>query len=132
MGPTWYAPGGLLLVTFSFIIFSICNCLFLIFHIFLPFLLFFLSCMCFLYVFHCFFPCQVPDWYFCWLLPFTDFFWFLGSVINSIAYICLTSLTRAKPKEKNEICRSISTHAVKCDGVFFVLQHGFQYGFQHA
>ena len=33
-------------------------------------------------------------------------------------YICLTSLTRAKPKEKKEICRSISTHAVKCDGVF--------------
>ena len=46
--------------------------------------------------------------------------------------ICLTSLTRAKPKEKNEICCSISTCAVKCDGVFFVLQHGFQYGFQHA
>ena len=37
-----------------------------------------------------------------------------------------------KTKEKNEICRSISTRAVKCDGVFFVLQHGFQYGFQHA
>ena len=48
------------------------------------------------------------------------------------SYICLTSVTRAKPKEKNEICRSISTHAVKCDGVFFILQHGFQYGFQHA
>ena len=47
-------------------------------------------------------------------------------------FICLTSLTRAKPKEKNEICCSISTCAVKCDGVFFVLQHGFQYGFQHA
>ena len=47
-------------------------------------------------------------------------------------YICLTSVTRAKPKEKNEICHSISTRAVKCDGVFFVLQHGFQYGFQHA
>ena len=47
-------------------------------------------------------------------------------------YICLTSLTRAKPKEKNEICRSVSTRAVKCDGVFFVLQHGFRYGFQHA
>ena len=46
--------------------------------------------------------------------------------------ICLTSLTRAKPKEKNEICRSISTRAIKCDGVFFVLQHSFQYGFQHA
>ena len=46
--------------------------------------------------------------------------------------ICLASLTRAKPKEKNEICRSISTRAVKCDGVFFILQHGFQYGFQHA
>ena len=46
--------------------------------------------------------------------------------------ICLTSLTRAKPKEKNEICCSISTRAVKCDGVFFVLQHDFQYGFQHA
>ena len=46
--------------------------------------------------------------------------------------ICLTSLTRAKPKEKNKICRSISTCAVKCDGVFFVLQHGFQYGFQQA
>ena len=39
---------------------------------------------------------------------------------------------RAKPKEKNEICCSISTRALKCDGVFFVLQHGFQYGFQHA
>ena len=37
-----------------------------------------------------------------------------------------------KPKEKNEICRSVSTRAVKCDGLFFVLQHGFQYGFQHA
>ena len=37
-----------------------------------------------------------------------------------------------KPKEKNEICSSVSTHAVKCDGLFFVLQHGFQYGFQHA
>ena len=47
-------------------------------------------------------------------------------------YICLTSLTRAKPKEKNEICRSISTRVVKCDGVFFVLQHRFRYGFQHA
>ena len=47
-------------------------------------------------------------------------------------YICLTSVTRAKPKEKNEICRLISTCAVKCDGVFFVLQHSFQYGFQHA
>ena len=47
-------------------------------------------------------------------------------------YICLTSLTRAKPKEKNEICHSISTRAIKCDGVFFVLQHSFQYGFQHA
>ena len=47
-------------------------------------------------------------------------------------YICLTSVTRAKPKEKNKICRSISTHAVKCDGVFFELQHGFQCGFQHA
>ena len=46
--------------------------------------------------------------------------------------ICLTSLTRAKPKEKNEICRSISTRAVKCDGVFFLLQHGFRYGFQHT
>ena len=46
--------------------------------------------------------------------------------------ICLTSLTHAKPKEKNEICCSISTCAVKCDGVFFVLQHGFRYGFQHA
>ena len=46
--------------------------------------------------------------------------------------ICLTSLMCAKPKEKNEICRSISTRAVKCDGVFFVLQHSFQYGFQHA
>ena len=51
---------------------------------------------------------------------------------NWESMICLTSLTRAKPKEKNEICRPISTHAVKCDGVFFVLQHGFQYGFQHA
>ena len=40
-------------------------------------------------------------------------------------YICLTLLTRAKLKEKNEICCSISTRAVKCDGVFFVLQHGF-------
>ena len=50
----------------------------------------------------------------------------------SVIGICLTSLTRAKPKEKNEICHSISTRAVKCDGVFFVLQHGFQYGFQHA
>ena len=49
-----------------------------------------------------------------------------------VGCICLTSLTRAKPKEKNEICCSISTRAVKCDGVFFVLQHGFQYGFQHA
>ena len=39
--------------------------------------------------------------------------------------ICLTSVTRAKPKEKNEICHSISTRAIKCDGVFFVLQHGF-------
>ena len=38
----------------------------------------------------------------------------------------------AKPKEKNEICHSISTCALKCDGVFFVLQHGFQYGFEHA
>ena len=46
--------------------------------------------------------------------------------------ICLTSVTRAKPKEKNEICHSVSTCAVKCDGLFFVLQHGFQYGFQHA
>ena len=35
--------------------------------------------------------------------------------------ICLTSVTRAKPKEKNEICHSVSTHAVKCDGLFFVL-----------
>ena len=50
----------------------------------------------------------------------------------SVFYICLTSVTRAKPKDKNEICRSISTHAVKCDGVFFVLQQGFQYSFQHA
>ena len=32
--------------------------------------------------------------------------------------ICLTSVTRAKPKEKNEICRSISTCAVKGGGVF--------------
>ena len=47
-------------------------------------------------------------------------------------YVCLTSVTHAKPKEKNEICRSVSTRAVKCDGLFFVLQHGFQYGFQHA
>ena len=46
--------------------------------------------------------------------------------------ICLISVTHAKPKEKNKICRSISTCAIKCDGVFFVLQHGFQYGFQHA
>ena len=37
-----------------------------------------------------------------------------------------------KTKEKNEICHSVSTCAVKCDGLFFVLQHGFQYGFQHA
>ena len=47
-------------------------------------------------------------------------------------YICLTSVTCAKPKEKNEICRSISTRAIKYDGVFFVLQHSFQYGFQHT
>ena len=46
--------------------------------------------------------------------------------------ICLTSVTHAKPKEKNEICCSISTCAIKCGGVFFILQHGFQYGFQHA
>ena len=51
--------------------------------------------------------------------------------INCI-YICLNSVTRVKLKEKNEICCSISTCAVKCDGVFFILQHGFQYGFQHA
>ena len=53
-------------------------------------------------------------------------------IAETLDNICLTSLTRAKPKEKNEICCSISTHAVKCDGVFFVLQHGFQYGFQHS
>ena len=46
--------------------------------------------------------------------------------------ICLTSVTRAKLKEKSEICHSVSTRAVKCDGLFFILQHGFQYGFQHA
>ena len=51
---------------------------------------------------------------------------------TALVYICLTSVTRAKLKDKNEICRSISTRAVKCDGVFFVLQHSFQYGFQHA
>ena len=53
-------------------------------------------------------------------------------VISMQYNICLTSLTCAKLKEKNEICHSISTRAVKCDGVFFVLQHGFQYGFHHA
>ena len=50
----------------------------------------------------------------------------------SAVKICLTSVTHAKPKEKNKICHSISTRAVKCDGVFFILQHGFQYGFQHT
>ena len=54
------------------------------------------------------------------------------NIKSSETQICLTSLTRAKPKEKNEICYSILTCAVKCDGVFFVLQHGFQYGFQHT
>ena len=48
--------------------------------------------------------------------------------LDSTQEICLTSLTRAKSKEKNEICHSISTRAIKCDGVFFVLQHSFQYG----
>ena len=52
----------------------------------------------------------------------------MGAAICNF-YICLTSVTRAKPKEKNKIFRSISTRAVKCDGVFFILQHGFQYGF---
>ena len=51
---------------------------------------------------------------------------------NLFKYICLASVIRAKPKKKNEICRSVLTCAVKCDGLFFVLQHGFQYGFQHA
>ena len=54
------------------------------------------------------------------------------SFIHSFSYICLTSVTRTKPKEKNEICRLISTRAVKCDSVYFVLLHSFQYGFQHA
>ena len=46
---------------------------------------------------------------------------------QNLIKICLTSVTRAKPKEKNEMCHSVLTHAVKCDGLFFVLQYGFQY-----
>ena len=32
--------------------------------------------------------------------------------------ICLTSLKCVKSNLKNEICRTISTHAIKCDGIF--------------
>ena len=52
--------------------------------------------------------------------------------ISQARYILSHFSNSCKPKEKNEICRSVSTRAVKCDGLFFVLQHGFQYGFQHA
>ena len=65
---------------------------------------------------------EARDWYNDIMVPVQ---WDALMHMSHFAYAC-------KTEGENEICCSISTRAVKCDGVFFILQHGFQYGFQHA
>ena len=52
---------------------------------------------------------------------------------NSYQFIYVSLRLRVQNRRrKTKSAAQFQTHAVKCDGVFFVLQHGFQYGFQHA